>query len=220
VPAIVDMPLEEGEEALASVDALLADVLGAAGAAPTRVATHLLAGGPRGNHATVEALRTAARDAMAQGAPEAAATYRARALAEPPADADRTGVTLELGPALARARPAESRTHLLAVIGATDDDGEFTVAALALTYAMPQDFDQCAAITLRAIDRIADERARRRLELARIALAGDGLLRSDSTVSGMPCNVRVKLDRFDEALAALDTALAHAPTGFLAKFTI
>jgi hypothetical protein len=143
---------------------------------------------------------------------------------------------------------------------------------------MPQDFDQCAAITLRAIDRIADERARRRLEanyvhiagfrsdhypaaralldditvpenpddpadrpllglkashaaregirsraaleLARIALAGDGLLRSDSTVSGMPCNVRVKLDRFDEALAALDTALAHAPTGFLAKFTI
>jgi hypothetical protein len=88
------------------------DVLGAAGAAPTRVATHLLAGGPRGNHATVEALRTAARDAMAQGAPEAAATYRARALAEPPADADRTGVTLELGPALACARPTESRPHL------------------------------------------------------------------------------------------------------------
>jgi DNA-binding CsgD family transcriptional regulator len=144
---------------------------------------------------------------------------------------------------------------------------------------MPYDFDRCDAITLRAIDHIADERARRRLqanyvhiagfrpdhypaaralldditmsvdpddptarlllglkaahvaregarpqaalELARIALAGDGLLRSDSTVFGMPCNVLVQLDQFDEALAALDTALAHARrTGFLAKFTI
>lgn len=262
-----------------ALHAAAAELLGAAGSAPTRVATHLLAGGPRGNPATVEALRTAAREAMAQGAPDAAATYLARALAEPPADAERTGVTLELGLALARARPAESVPHLLAVIDATDDDNELTEAALALTYAMPEDFDQWTAITLRAIDRIADERARRRLEanyvhiagfrpdhypaarallddiaaaedpddpterrllglkashaaragtrpqaaleLARIALAGDGLLRHDSTVFGIPCNVLIQLDRLDEALAALDTAPAHARrTGFLAKFTI
>jgi DNA-binding CsgD family transcriptional regulator/tetratricopeptide (TPR) repeat protein len=262
-----------------ALHAAAAELLVAAGAAPTRVATHLLAGGPSGNPATVKALRTAAREAMAQGAPDAAATYLARALAEPPADAERTGVILELGLALARARPAESVPHLLAVIEATDDDGELTDAALALTYAMPEDFDQWTAITLRAIDQIADERARRRLEanyihiagfrpdhypaarallddiaapedpddptdrqllglkashaaragarpqaaleLARIALAGDGLLRHDSTVFGIPCNVLIQLDHLDEALAALDTALAHARrTGFLAKFTI
>ena len=262
-----------------TLHAAAAAMLAAAGAAPARIARHLLAVGPRRDQTVVASLRAAAREANARGAPDAAVTYLTRALAEPPADADRIAVTLQLGLALARVRPAESMPHLLAVIDTTDDDGELAAAAFAVTYAIPEDFERWAAITLRAIDRLADGRARRRLEanyvhvagyrpdhypaarallnsiavlehtddpiereligaqaaytaregtrpqtaleLARTALAGDVLLRTDVLAFGLPCNVLVQLDRFDEALAALGTALTHgARTGFPAQFQI
>ena len=58
-----------------------------AGAAPDRVGAHLLAAEPFGEGWVVDALRVAARLALAQGAPEAAVSYLRRAMAEPP-DAD------------------------------------------------------------------------------------------------------------------------------------
>jgi DNA-binding CsgD family transcriptional regulator len=69
---------------------LLAD----AGAAPDRIAVHLLATPSRGDPATVNTLRQAAADARSRGANEGAARYLQRALAEPPPP--------ELGPELAR----------------------------------------------------------------------------------------------------------------------
>ena len=66
-------------------------------AAPDRVAAHLLSAEPYGDGWVVEALRAAARQATARGAPDAAASYLRRALAEPPAGEVRLEVLLELG---------------------------------------------------------------------------------------------------------------------------
>jgi DNA-binding CsgD family transcriptional regulator len=67
------------------------------GASADRVAAHLLFAAPFGDERTVEALRLAARDALARGAPEAAVSYLRRALAEPPDRDARLEVLLELG---------------------------------------------------------------------------------------------------------------------------
>ncbi len=64
-----------------------------------RVAAHLLSAEPYGEAWVVDALRAAARQAMARGAPDAAASYLRRALAEPPAGDAAPG-----GPPGARAR--------------------------------------------------------------------------------------------------------------------
>jgi DNA-binding CsgD family transcriptional regulator len=62
-----------------------------------RVATHLLAAEAYGEAWVVEALRRAAREALARGAPEAAVTYLRRAMAEPPGPELRLEVLMELG---------------------------------------------------------------------------------------------------------------------------
>ncbi|HEX4219491.1 MAG TPA: hypothetical protein VHZ02_14025 [Acidimicrobiales bacterium] len=53
-------------------------------ASAARVAEHLLATTPAGDSWTVGQLRAAAREAAARGAPESAAAYLGRAVAEPP----------------------------------------------------------------------------------------------------------------------------------------
>lgn len=71
-------------------------------AEPERVALHLIRTEPAGEPATVAMLRDAARRATARGAPQSAATYLRRALAEPPATAaEEAGVQLELALVLA-----------------------------------------------------------------------------------------------------------------------
>jgi hypothetical protein len=67
------------------------------GASADRVAAHLLASDPAGKAWPVESLRAAARAAVANGAPNSAAAYLRRALAEPPAERLRPDVLLELG---------------------------------------------------------------------------------------------------------------------------
>ena len=74
-----------------------ARVLLAEGAPSDRVAAHLLATEPYGDGWVVDALRAAARDALSQGAPEAAASYLQRARAEPPAADAKLEVLVELG---------------------------------------------------------------------------------------------------------------------------
>jgi DNA-binding CsgD family transcriptional regulator len=79
-----------------------ARLLVADGAAPDRIAAHLLSAEPYGDAWVVDALRAAARQAMGHGAPETAASYLRRALAEPPTADARLEVVLELGRAEAR----------------------------------------------------------------------------------------------------------------------
>jgi tetratricopeptide (TPR) repeat protein len=78
-------------------------------AEPERVALHLLRTEPAGEPATVATLRDAARRATARGAPQTAATYLRRALAEPPETAgEEACVQLELALVLAANMDADA----------------------------------------------------------------------------------------------------------------
>lgn len=87
--------LPAGERALLHRRA--AGLLDAAGESPDAVAGQLLASEPAGEEWSVEALRRAARHAMARGAPESALAYLRRALAERPPAAARAAVLREAG---------------------------------------------------------------------------------------------------------------------------
>jgi tetratricopeptide (TPR) repeat protein len=87
---------------------LLAD----AGAEPERVAAHLLLVPPAGDSRVVGLLRDAARLAVSRGASESAADYLRRALAEPPAPAERAELLLELGSAEALVSSDAAVEHL------------------------------------------------------------------------------------------------------------
>jgi DNA-binding CsgD family transcriptional regulator len=84
---------------LAAMHGEAARLAAGGGAATDRVAAHLLMAERFGDGWTVDALRVAAQDALAQGAPEAAVSYLRRALAEPPPAADRIAVLRMLGSA-------------------------------------------------------------------------------------------------------------------------
>ena len=89
-----------GERAMCHARA--AALMTAERADPERVGLHLLRTEPIGERATVDRLREAARLASSRGAPQSAASFLRRALAEPPLDpADEAEVRLELGLALA-----------------------------------------------------------------------------------------------------------------------
>jgi DNA-binding CsgD family transcriptional regulator len=69
---------------------------------PEAIALHLLRAAPAADPATVQVLRAAAARASTRGAPQSAATFLRRALAEPPASArDDAELCLDLGLALA-----------------------------------------------------------------------------------------------------------------------
>lgn len=77
-----------------------------------RVAAHLLKSAPAGDGHVVALLRAAARDARDAGAAESAVAYLRRALAEPPAEADRSSLLAELGTAELLVDGAAALAHL------------------------------------------------------------------------------------------------------------
>ena len=92
--------IQRGERSLQHATA--AQLLAAEDAEPERVALHLLRTEPDGRTSTVVALREAAARAGDRGAPQSAADYLRRALAEPPQHATEVAeIRLELGLALA-----------------------------------------------------------------------------------------------------------------------
>jgi DNA-binding CsgD family transcriptional regulator len=94
------------------------------GTEPGRVATHLLAAEPAGEPWVVEALVQAARVALAQGAPELAASHAQRALAEPPATDARPRVLRALGNAERRLGLPDADQRFVAAIEGTTDPRE------------------------------------------------------------------------------------------------
>jgi DNA-binding NarL/FixJ family response regulator len=89
---------------------------------PERAALHLLRAEPAGDKAAVEVLREAADNATARGAPETAATYLRRALAEPLGDRDAdAAVRLDLALALAAGRQAGTAELAREVVARIDD---------------------------------------------------------------------------------------------------
>ena len=95
VRAAVEADLSPGERA--GLHRVAAVRLEHEGASADRVAAHLLASDPAGEDWVVESLRAAASAAVAKGAPNSAAAYLRRALAEPPGESLRPEVLLELG---------------------------------------------------------------------------------------------------------------------------
>ncbi|NEA37556.1 LuxR family transcriptional regulator [Streptomyces sp. SID13031] len=87
-----------------------------AGAAPEKIAAHLLRLPPDSDAKTVTALRQAAAAALIRGAPEAAVAYLRRALAEPPVAAIRVELLTEAGMAAARVDLPLAAEYLEAVV--------------------------------------------------------------------------------------------------------
>jgi DNA-binding CsgD family transcriptional regulator len=102
VETAIYQAMPPGERAIAH--GRTAALLEADGADAERVALHLLRGEPAGDPGVVAALRAAAGTASSRGAPDVAASYLRRALAEPPGARTRPDVLLDLGLALASVR--------------------------------------------------------------------------------------------------------------------
>jgi DNA-binding CsgD family transcriptional regulator len=96
----------------AALHARAARLLARAGAAPESIAAHLLAADPASDAEAVTALRAAAAMALTRGAPDVAARYLRRALAEPPHEAYRVAVIGELGVAASLDGDPEGLDHL------------------------------------------------------------------------------------------------------------
>jgi DNA-binding CsgD family transcriptional regulator len=142
-----------------------------------RVAEHLLATEPAGDAWTVARLTDAAREAARRGAPESAASYLRRVLAEPPPPAARARVLLELGVAEATAGRPEGEAHLREALEAAGDDDVRLSAALVLAHVLGRDERIPAAIEVidLAAARLADGRGRARVLLESMA-TGAGML--------------------------------------------
>jgi DNA-binding CsgD family transcriptional regulator len=122
---------------LAAAMHLRAAALLLAEAAPLdRVATHLLAAEAYGEGWVVEALRGAARAALARGAPEAAVSYLYRALVEPPASELRLEVLLELGRAEAQLPYAHNFRGFREALECTDEVQRRAEIALELAWGL------------------------------------------------------------------------------------
>lgn len=112
-----DIPPAERSVAHAAAARVLADLC----AAPETIAVHLLSTHPAGDPAVVEVLLEAARRTMSSGAPDSAAAFLRRAIAEPPREDDRQELVLELARAEHELNSAEApRLFLLAAEDAAD----------------------------------------------------------------------------------------------------
>src|SRR5216683_5115604 len=118
-----------------------------------RVAEHLLATAPAGASWVVELLRAAARAATASGAPESAAAYLRRALAEPPSPEVAAGVLLDLGLAVYSAGQPGWEAHFEAAVAAAGDDA--TRTAYGLLFGTALGFHQRLAQAVAVCDRVA-----------------------------------------------------------------
>ena len=104
---------------------------------PEQIAVHLLHVEPRSDSSVVDVLRAAGAEAAGRGAPDAAATFLRRALAEPPqAGPSRAAVLVELGYAEALARMDGFEEHLSEAIAELDDVDEAAEVALSLGRAL------------------------------------------------------------------------------------
>ena len=89
-----------------------AQLLTGEGSGPAEATAHLLAAAAEGDPWVTGQLREAGADARARGAPDVGIQCLTRALAEPPAAADRAAVLCELGTAETTLAPAAALAHL------------------------------------------------------------------------------------------------------------
>jgi DNA-binding SARP family transcriptional activator/tetratricopeptide (TPR) repeat protein/DNA-binding CsgD family transcriptional regulator len=151
-----------------------AQLLRAAGASDEQVAAHLLLAPARGDQATVEALRRAARTAADRGASDSAVTYLRRALAELPDSAARCDVLTELGMLEALLDGTASAQHLVQAY-ALQDDGRSRAdlaVAIARTHIFASPPGVATAFAQQAAAELPEEFADHRQALLAIQLTG------------------------------------------------
>ena len=146
-----------------------ARILRERGAPIGQIAAQIMHTEPVGDSGAVALLRGAASGALGLGDAAGAAALLSRALEEPPADRDRTGVLLELGHARARAGAPDALAPLTEVVEHSEDAAAIAAATIELSgmlfYAGRA--AEGAALLRRAQQRLpADAPAREQLEVA------------------------------------------------------
>ena len=194
-------------------------------AGPARVAEHLLAAVPAGDSWVVEQLAAAAGEAAAGGAPESAAAYLRRALAEPPAPESVPGLLLELGLAEFSAGQPDWQHHLAGAVAMAREDKTRVVAALLLANALRLHHRLTEAVEV--CDRVAarlDGRGTEARSMLEAMAVGCGLLDAATapSVAGRAGALVVlarerPVPRHVLAVAACVAALANEPAGQVAE---
>jgi len=108
-------------------------ILSERGAPPGQVAAHVMHTEPGADAEAVCLLREGARNALALGDSERAATFLTRALDEPPMPEERPALVLELGLARARAGAPEAIAPLTEIVTRADDENAIVTAAIELS---------------------------------------------------------------------------------------
>ena len=185
------------------------------------IGAQLLAAQPAGDPWAVEALREAARRALALGDARGAVTHLRRALAEPPPGATRAAVLLELGRAQARAGDPEAIAHLELAMEEARDGRAAAQAALELAPVLKfaGESVRAVAVTERGLDRLgdADPALAEQLEVeligsAYISIAARKLLAPRLAALPEPPQVPVSyFDRFRLTGLAFDAFAAGRP---------
>jgi DNA-binding CsgD family transcriptional regulator len=151
-----------------------AKLLDAADAGPERVAAHLVRIPPAGDPRVVVTLREAARRADARGASQSAVGYLRRALAEPPPEAERGGLLLELGSAEALLGAEDAVGHLQEAHALARDPVRRAETALMLGRSLIlAHADEADAVFTRALEELggAEPELKRLLEVGLIVNA-------------------------------------------------
>jgi DNA-binding CsgD family transcriptional regulator len=191
--------LAPGERALWHAQAAM--LLERERADPEAVALHLLHTEPSGLTETVTVLRAAAARASARGAPDSAAVFLRRALAEPPPDrAAEAGVRNELGLALAAHVQPDAPALLVEAVKLADSPEQRAEIALsgARALGLAGYFDDAIVLCRRGLDHTAHvpSELRARLEAE---LVGDAWLNA-ATVP----EARERLRRLDPSVTRLE----------------
>ena len=188
-----------------------ATILDRAGAVD-QAAAHLLATGPAGDAWVAGRLTAAARTARERGAPEVAASYLRRALAEPPATAARPALMSQLGEAEWYAGQPAAISHLEEALAGAADVPLIAAAAwaLAYAYAVSDRADRAVAVLQRAIARVsaADPLLTLSLEAA-AALVGVVDDRTAPAALRAVDHLRARLDEVPDPPVHLLVAAAH-----------
>jgi DNA-binding CsgD family transcriptional regulator len=202
-----DVPRSERARLHARAARLVASGRGGADAA----AMHLLLTLPAGEGVTVELLRQAARAAIARGAPETALEFLRRAEREPPPDAVRPALLLELGAAASRAGHPDGVDTLREAFRLADGQPARARAGLELSFALGVSRSQSSEVIPvleRARDGLDDGELRTLLD-ARMVVFSNCLPAVRTQLPARLLDVRVAPDaRPSEALLALQSALA------------
>jgi DNA-binding CsgD family transcriptional regulator len=151
-----------------------ATILRERGAPPLQVAAHVMHTGPEGDPAAVTLLHEAAQEAWTLGDATGTAALLSRALEEPPAQADRPTLLLDLGQAYARAGAPEAIEPLSEVVERGEEPLAIAKAAIELSgmFFFAGRAAEGAAVLRRAQERVPpEEPAREQLEVALLGVS-------------------------------------------------